>query len=222
MTARRPARRARHARASSSRRRPGCGARSREEGSRSSEERAAAGFGAEIAYYLEHHLEGARPRVARATCATAARRRSAGARRCPASSTPPPAGRCWRRSSSSPTPTWCPRSSGAARARPAAGGRQQLGLLAARLARPAGLIDLVDGVVTSADVGVAKPGPRSSSGRSRWRASSPARPCTWATRSRTTWRARARPASGPLLVARDGESARRAWSRCGRSTRSRP
>ena len=48
---------------------------------------------------------------------------------------------------------------GAARTRGGARGGEQLGLLAARLARLGGLLELVDGVVSSAAAGAAKPAP---------------------------------------------------------------
>ena len=56
-----------------------------------SEERAAAGFAAEIAYYLDHHLEGSDPRGS-SGCATAVRRRCGGRSSSPTSTTRPRAG----------------------------------------------------------------------------------------------------------------------------------
>ena len=63
--------------------------------------------------------------------------------------------------------------------------------------RPPGILELVDGVATSAEVGAAKPDPRvferALAACWAWR---PLRRCTWATRSTTTWRAPRRPACG--------------------------
>ena len=108
------ARRARHPR-----RAPAAGAAppaaAAQSGFEVSEERAAAGFAAEIAYYLDHHLEG-QTASGSSACATAAPRRCGGRSSSPTSTTRPRAGRCWRRSSSGPIRTCCPRSASCASA----------------------------------------------------------------------------------------------------------
>ena len=127
----------------------------RESGFEVSEERAAAGFMAEIAYYLDHHLEG-RTASASSACATAALRR------------------CGGRSSSPDLDHATARRAmlGALEFRPypdvlpALGELRERGLTVVVASNwdcslpewlgPAGIIELVDGVVTSAEVGRAE------------------------------------------------------------------
>jgi putative hydrolase of the HAD superfamily len=129
-----------------------------EEGFEVSEERAAAGFAAEISYYLEHHLEGSdRVRLAdlRDRCATAMME---------ALELPGLDHATARRAML-----------GSLEFTPFPDALEGLGELRARghvlvvvsnwdcslrdWLRPIGLLDLVDGVVTSADAGAAKPDP---------------------------------------------------------------
>ena len=169
------------------------------------EERAAAAFAAEIAYYLEHHLEGSdRERLddLRDRCAevmmsalelpgldhATAREVMLGVARVRAL----PGRRC-------------PRSARAARGH-AAGGGEQLGLLAARTGcGRAGLLEHVDGVVTSAEVGRGQARSRaSSSGRWSWPAREPGE-AVHVGDSLENDVAGARAAGiRPVLVARDG------------------
>ena len=140
------------------------------------EERAAAGFVAEIAYYLDHHLEGVRPRARssdlRDRCAEAMRRalelpgldhataRRGDARRARVPALPGRAAGARRAARARAAPSWSP-ATGTARCRNGS-------------AR-AGVLELVDGVVTSAEVGAAEARSRAvSSARWRWRAWSPA------------------------------------------------
>ena len=123
-----------------------------------SEELAAAGFGAEIAYYLEHHLEvpiGLRS----TTCATAVRRSFARRSGCPASTTPRPGGRCSRRSRISAFPDVAPclrelRERGVVLVVVSNWDCSLPGWLDS-----AGMLELVDAVVSSAAAGAAKPAP---------------------------------------------------------------
>ena len=117
-----------------------------------------AGFAAEIAYYLAHHLEGGDPASLedlRDRCATVMLEALGAARPRSRRGAPGDARRRWR---SSPSRT---------RARPARAARRGLRLVVASnwdcslpdwLER-AGLLELVDGVVSSAEVGAAKPAP---------------------------------------------------------------
>ena len=129
---------------------------------------AAAGFAAEIGYYLAHHLEGADPQALddlRDGCAEVMREAigragldHATALRAMLEALEFP-----------PFPDAVPALRRVARRRARAGGGEQLGLLAARVARAAGLLELLDGVVSSAEVGVrearARPFPRGTRAR---------------------------------------------------------
>ena len=94
----------------------------------------------------------------------------------------------------------------AARAGHPARRRLQLGLLAARAPGRDGPHAALDGALASAEVGCGQAGRRD---LPRGAASSPARrrsrPGTSATRPRPTWRAPARPAFTPVLIAREGD-----------------
>ncbi len=102
---------------------------------------------------------GVRPRAARAPARPLCRGDAAGARAARTSTTRPRAGRCWRRSSSGPIRTCCPRSASCASAGLTLVVASNWDCSLPDWLGPPGITELVDGVVTSAEVGAPKPRP---------------------------------------------------------------
>ena len=153
---------------------------------------------AEIAYYLEHHLEGS-DASGSTTCATAARRRMTSALELPrARPRDGPRGRCSASLEFVPFPDVAPALAELRGRGHAARGGEQLGLLAAGLAAAARAC-WSTWTAWSPRPRSARPSPiRAIFERALELAGARARrgACTWATRSRTTWRELARPGSG--------------------------